>query len=59
MISLKEIDAQRLGYYEQEKWKSLLENRLPSIAEKLNVKFQNLQYVGQYTLKRDIYTFNL
>ena len=46
VISLKEIDAQRLGYYEQEKWKSLLENRLPSIAQKLNVKFQNLQYVG-------------
>jgi len=46
IISLKEIDAQRLGYYEQDKWKSLLENRLPSIAQKLNVKFQNLQYVG-------------
>lgn len=46
VISLKEIDAQRLGYYEEEKWKSLLENRLPSIAQKLNVKFQNLQYVG-------------
>lgn len=46
IISLKEIDAQRLGYYEQGKWKSLLENRLPSIAQKLNVKFQNLQYVG-------------
>ena len=46
IISLKEIDAQRLGYYEQDKWKSLLENRLPSIAHKLNVKFQNLQYIG-------------
>ena len=46
VISLKEIDAQRLGYYEQGMWKSILENRLPSIAQKLNVKFQNLQYVG-------------
>lgn len=46
LISLKEIDATRLGYYEQEKWKELLENRLPSIAEKLNVKYKNLQYVG-------------
>lgn len=46
IISLKEIDAQRLGYYEQDKWKSLLENRLPSIAHKLNVKLQNLQYIG-------------
>lgn len=46
IISLKEIDATRLGYYEQDKWKSLLENRLPSIAEKLNVKYEDLQYIG-------------
>lgn len=46
LISLKEIDATRLGCYNQEKWKSLLEDRLPSIAEKLNVKYENLEYIG-------------
>lgn len=46
VISLKEVDATRLGYYNQEKWKSLFENRLPKIAEMLNVKYENLQYVG-------------
>ena len=46
IISLKEIDATRLGCYDQEKWKSLLEDRLPSIAEKLNVKYEDLEYVG-------------
>lgn len=46
LISLKEIDATRLGCYDQEKWKSLLEDRLPSIAEKLNVKYENLEYIG-------------
>lgn len=46
IISLKECDADRLGYYEQEKWKNLLEDRLPSIAEKLNVKYENLEYIG-------------
>jgi len=46
VISLKEIDATRLGGYEQETWKSLLEDRLPSIAEKLNVKYENLEYIG-------------
>lgn len=46
IISLKEIDATRLGCYDQEKWKNLLEERLPSIAEKLNVKYEDLQYVG-------------
>ena len=46
IISLKDIDASRLGYYEQEKWKNLFENRLPSMAEKLNIKYENIQYVG-------------
>ena len=46
IISLKEIDATRLECYNQEKWKNLLEDRLPSIAEKLNVKYENLEYVG-------------
>jgi len=45
-ISLREFDAERLGYYEQDKWKSLLENRLPSIAKKMNIKFEDLQYLG-------------
>lgn len=46
IISLKEIDATRLECYNQEKWKNLLEDRLPSIAEKLNVKYENLEYIG-------------
>lgn len=45
-ISLREFDAERLGYYEQEKWKNLLENRLPSIAKKMNIKLEDLQYLG-------------
>lgn len=45
-ISLREYDAERLGYYEQDKWKSLLENRLPSIAKKMNIKLEDLQYLG-------------
>ncbi len=45
-ISLREYDAERLGYYEQDKWKSLFENRLPSIAKKMNIKLEDLQYLG-------------
>lgn len=45
-ISLREYDAERLGYYEQDKWKSLFENRIPSIAKKMNIKFEDLQYLG-------------
>ena len=45
-ISLREYDAERLGYYEQDKWKNLLENRLPSIAKKMNIKLEDIQYLG-------------
>ena len=45
-ISLREYDAERLGYYEQDKWKSLLENRIPSIAKKMRIKIEDLQYLG-------------
>lgn len=46
LVSLTEFDSERLGYYDQDKWKKLLENRLPSIAEKMNIKFSDLQYLG-------------
>lgn len=46
VVSLKEYDAERLGYYDQEKWKSVFDNKLPSIAEKLNAKLKDIQYVG-------------
>lgn len=59
LISLKEIDASRLGFYEQEKWKTILENRLPSIAEKLNVKYENLQYVGAVHIEKRTSTFSI
>lgn len=52
-ISLREYDAERLGYYEQDKWKSLLENRLPSIAKKMNIKLEDMQYLGAVHIEDD------
>ena len=52
LISLNEYDASRLGYLEQEKWQELLESKLPSIAKKLNVKYEDLQYVGAVHLEK-------
>ena len=51
-ISLNEYDASRLGYLKQEKWQELLENKLPSIAEKLNIKYVDVQYVGAVHLEQ-------
>ena len=52
LLSLKDIDASRLGYYEQDKWKNLLEDKLPSIAEKINIKYEDIQYVGAVHIER-------
>ena len=51
LISLNEYDASRLGYLKQEKWQELLENKLPSIARKLNIKYEDIQYIGAVHLE--------
>ena len=43
-ISLSEYDAIRLGYGKQEKWKELFESKLVSFADKLNIKYGDIQY---------------
>lgn len=43
-ISLSEYDAIRLGYDKQEKWKVLFEGKLVNFADKLNIKYGDIQY---------------
>lgn len=50
-ISLDEYDAIRLGYDSKEKWKELFESKLISFADKMNVKYEDLQYVGAVHLE--------
>lgn len=50
-ISLDEYDAMRLGYDEQEKWKELFESKLVSLAKKMNIKYEDLQYTGAVHLE--------
>jgi len=50
-ISLDEYDAMRLGYDKQEKWKELFESKLVSFAEKMNIKYEDLQYTGAVHLE--------
>lgn len=52
LISLREYDAMRLGYVNQEKWKELLEGKLVSIAKKMNIKYEELQYAGAVHLEK-------
>lgn len=50
-ISLDEYDAIRLGYDTQEKWKELFESKMVSFAEKMNIKYEDLQYAGAVHLE--------
>lgn len=50
-ISLDEYDAIRLGYDKQEKWKELFESKLVSLANKMNIKYEDLQYAGAVHLE--------
>ena len=50
-LSLEEYDAIRLGYDKQEKWKELFESKLVSIAEKMNIRYEDLQYTGAVHLE--------
>lgn len=50
-ISLSEYDAVRIGYDTQERWKELFESKLVSLADKLNIKYTDIQYCGAVHLE--------
>lgn len=50
-ISLDEYDAMKLGYDKQEKWRELFESKLVSFANKMNIKYKDLQYTGAVHLE--------
>ena len=50
-LSLNEYDAMRLGYDSKEKWKELFESKLVSFAKKMNIRYEDLQYVGAVHLE--------
>lgn len=52
LLSLREYDAMRLGYDNQEKWKELLENKLVDISKTLNIKWEDLQYAGAVHIEK-------
>ena len=51
-ISLSEYDAIRLGYDSKEKWKELFKLKLSSFADKLNVKYHDLQYCRSSSFRK-------
>lgn len=52
ILSLDEYDAMRLGYDSIDKWKGLFESKLVSLARKLNVKYEDLQYCRSSSFRK-------
>lgn len=48
IVSLIEEDAINLGYYNQNKWKNLLNATMSSIGSEFNIPIQNLEWVAAY-----------
>ena len=56
-ISLSEYEAMRLGYDSQDKWKELFESKLVSFADKLNIKYEDIQYCRSSSFRKWTSTF--
>ncbi len=50
-ISLDEYDAVRFGYDTQDKWKEMFDSKLVSLAKKMNIKYEDIQYTGAVHLE--------
>lgn len=48
IISMVEQDAQYLGYISKEKWEQLLKQKIPYIAEKINIEYKNLEWLASF-----------
>lgn len=46
IVSLKEEDAQPLGYLDKTKWQQLIEKKIPYISKEMGIKFNNIRWVG-------------
>ena len=46
VISFTEADAMQLGYDDPDKWRELVQARLPDMCEKIGIPIQNLEYTA-------------
>ena len=52
LISMREWDAQRLGYLEQEKWKDIFIKKINDFAKMLNIPVNRVQYVASVHIEK-------
>lgn len=52
IISLKEDDANKLGYISKEKWEDMLRKKLPDIAREMKIGISNLRWVAAVHMEK-------
>ena len=48
IVSLDQMDAQELGYYDKAKWETYLRSVIPDVAKEFGIGIDKLQWVGAY-----------
>lgn len=52
IVSLSEDDAIELGYLDKEKWKTLLDAKMPDIAAQFRISIENLRWVAAFHMEK-------
>lgn len=52
LISMREWDAQRLGYLEQDKWKDIFIKKINDFSKMLNIPVNRIQYVASVHIQK-------
>lgn len=52
LISMREWDAQRLGYLEQDKWKDIFIKKINDFSKMLNIPVDRIQYVASVHIEK-------
>lgn len=53
VISLKNEDAMKYGYFNKKAWKELLEEKMPELAKEFKIPFDDLEWVATFHAKKD------
>lgn len=53
VISLKNEDAMKYGYFNKKAWKELLEEKMPELAKEFKIPFDDLEWVAAFHAKKD------
>lgn len=52
IVSLREEDAKKLGYFEKAQWENLLRKKMPDVAKEMGISITNLRWVAAVHMEK-------